>query len=149
MHTNTSRAMTAFSDFAAPADYPLHPAAEQIHAYLRAYAQHFGVTDRIRLHAAVSRVSPAWAVDGERFGGVIVASGRFRKPRLPPGLDAFDGDVIHAFEYPGAGPYRDCRTLASAKGHAKCGLGSKVGEDLCHGALAGLYAAVEVALEVD
>ena len=40
MHTNTSRAMTAFSDFAAPADYPLHPAAEQIHAYLRAYAQH-------------------------------------------------------------------------------------------------------------
>ena len=84
MHTNTSRAMTAFSDFAAPADHPLHPAAEQIHAYLRAYAQHFGVTDRIRLHTPVSRVSPAWAVDGERFDGVIVASGRFRKPRLPP-----------------------------------------------------------------
>jgi len=32
MHTNTSRAMTAFSDFDAPADYPLHPTAEQIHA---------------------------------------------------------------------------------------------------------------------
>ena len=35
MRTNTSRAMTAFSDFAAPTDYPLHPAAEQIHTYLR------------------------------------------------------------------------------------------------------------------
>ena len=38
MHTNTSRAMTAFSDFPAPADHPLHPAAEQIHVYLEAYA---------------------------------------------------------------------------------------------------------------
>ena len=39
MHTNTSRAMTAFSDFPAPADHPLHPAAEQIQAYLAGYAQ--------------------------------------------------------------------------------------------------------------
>jgi dimethylaniline monooxygenase (N-oxide forming) len=116
MRTNTSRAMTAFSDFAAPADYPLHPAAEQIHAYLRAYAQYFGVTDRIRLRTPVDRLTPAWTVDGERFDGVIVASGRFRKPRVPPGLDAFDGDVIHAFDYPGAGPYRDRRTLVYGNG---------------------------------
>ena len=40
MHTNTSRAMTAFADFPAPADYPLHPAAEQVHAYLHAYARY-------------------------------------------------------------------------------------------------------------
>ena len=59
MRTNTSRAMTAFSDFGAPADYPLHPAAEQIHAYLRAYAEHFGVTDRIRLRHARRAGSPA------------------------------------------------------------------------------------------
>jgi dimethylaniline monooxygenase (N-oxide forming) len=116
MRTNTSRAMTAFSDFAGPAEYPLHPAAEQIHAYLRAYAEHFGVTDRIRLHSRVCRVSPAWAVDGERFEGVIVASGRFRKPRLPGGLDAFRGDVIHAFDYPGAGPYRNRRRLVYGNG---------------------------------
>src|SRR5947208_15809743 len=43
MHTNTSRAMTAFSDFPAPAEHPLHPAAEQIHAYLGAYADASGV----------------------------------------------------------------------------------------------------------
>src|SRR6201994_3392924 len=46
--TNTSRAMTAFSDFPAPADHPLHPTAEQVHAYLQAYASAFGVTERIR-----------------------------------------------------------------------------------------------------
>ena len=82
MQTNTSRAMTAFSDFGTRADYPLHPTAEQIHAYLRAYAEHFGVTDRIRLHTPVGGVSRARAIDGEPFDGVIVASGRFRKPGL-------------------------------------------------------------------
>lgn len=32
MQTNTSRAMTAFSDFPAPADHPSYPVAEQVHA---------------------------------------------------------------------------------------------------------------------
>ena len=116
MRTNTSRAMTAFSDFAAPDDHPLHPTAEQIHAYLRAYAEHFGVVERVRLHAPVGSVTGARAVDGEPFDGVIVASGRFREPRLPGGLDAFDGDVIHAFHYAGAEPYRGRRTLVYGNG---------------------------------
>src|SRR3954451_22210532 len=56
MHTNTSRAMTAFSDFPAPAEHPLHPAAEQIRAYLGAYARAFGIVDRIRLDTRVTDV---------------------------------------------------------------------------------------------
>jgi hypothetical protein len=116
MHTNTSRAMTAFSDFPAPADHPLHPSAEQIHAYLKAYAQAFGVTDRIRLDTRVEEVRAGWTVDGESFDGVVVASGRFRKPRLPPGIDAFGGDVIHAFDYPGAEPLRDRAVLVYGNG---------------------------------
>src|SRR3954466_9105754 len=72
MHTNTSRAMTAFSDFPAPADHPLHPAAEQIHAYLDAYAAAFGVTDHIRFETEVGDVRPGWTVDGERFDAVVV-----------------------------------------------------------------------------
>src|SRR3954447_20259236 len=53
MHHNTSRAMTAFSDFPPPPEHPLHPAAEQIHAYLEAYARAFGVVDRIRFETRV------------------------------------------------------------------------------------------------
>ena len=47
-------------------------------------------------------VRPGWEVDGESFDAVIVASGRFRAPVLPPGLDGFRGEVLHAYDYPGA-----------------------------------------------
>jgi dimethylaniline monooxygenase (N-oxide forming) len=116
MRTNTSRAMTAFSDFPAPSEHPLHPAAEQIKAYLEAYAQAFDVVGRIRLHSRVGEVQPGWKVDGEPFDAVIIASGRFRKPRLPGIVDAFRGEVIHSFDYPGGEPFRDRATLVYGNG---------------------------------
>ena len=77
--------MTAFSDFPAPAE---HPAASGGRADPRLpgrYAGAFGVADRIRFGTRVEDVRPGWTVDGEPFDAVVVASGRFRKPRLPPG----------------------------------------------------------------
>lgn len=116
MHTNTSRAMTAFSDFPGAGDLPLHPAAVQVHAYLKSYADRFGVRERIRLSTPVRRVEPGWTVNGEPFAGVIVASGRFRRPRVPPMLRAFRGELLHAFDYPGAEHFRDRRTLVYGNG---------------------------------
>ena len=116
MHTNTSRAMTAFADFPVPADYPLHPAAEQVHAYLRAYGRRFGVTDRIRFRSPVESIRAGWEVNGERFDFVALASGRFRKPSVPSGLRQFTGELLHAFDYPGAEPFRDRRTLVYGNG---------------------------------
>ena len=116
MHTNTSRAMTAFSDLPPPADHPLHPAATQVRAYLRAYAERFGVTGRIRLETPVREVRAGWTVDGEPFDAVVAASGRFRRPHLPRGLDGFTGDVLHAFDYPGAEPFRDRAVLVYGSG---------------------------------
>ena len=116
MRTNTSRAMTAFSDFPAPADHPLHPLATQIHAYLGSYADAFGVTERIRFGARVAEVRPGWTVDGEPFDAVVVASGRFRRPHIPDGLRAFGGELLHAFDYPGAEPLAGRRTLVYGNG---------------------------------
>ena len=129
MHTNTSRAMTAFSDFPAPAEHPLHPAAEQIHAYLEAYADAFEVTERIRFGTRVADVRPGWTVDGEPFDGVVAASGRFRRPRLPAGLDAFRGELIHACDYPGAVPFRDRATLVYGNGISGLEIASDLAPD--------------------
>jgi hypothetical protein len=126
MHTNTSRAMTAFSDFPAPPDHPLHPAAEQIHAYLEAYARAFGVVDRIRFGARVEDVRPGWTVDGEPFDAVVVASGRFRRPHLPSAVERFGGELVHTFDYPGAGPFTDRAVLVYGNGIS----GAEIASDL-------------------
>lgn len=75
MRTNTSRAMTAFSDHPVPAAFDLYPRAEQIHSYLPSYADAFGVTGHIRFGTVVRSLRPAWEVDGEPFDAVVVASG--------------------------------------------------------------------------
>ena len=116
MHTNTSRAMTAFSDFPGPPELPLHPAATQVHAYLRDYAERFGVTGRIRFGARVREVVPGCTVDGEPFDAVVIASGRFHKPFVPPGLEGFGGEWLHAYDYPGHEHFRDRRVLVYGNG---------------------------------
>jgi dimethylaniline monooxygenase (N-oxide forming) len=116
MTTNTSRGMTSFSDFPPPRDFPLHPRAEQIHDHLRSYAEHFGVIPWIRFNSPVTQVEPGWKVDGEKFDALIIASGRFRKPRMPPDLARFGGDLLHAFDYPGVEAFRDRRTLVYGNG---------------------------------
>ncbi len=116
MRTNTSRAMTAFSDYPPAPSLDLHPAAEQIHDYLHAYSDAFGVTDRIRFNTRVGEIRPTWWVDGEPFDAVIVASGRFHAPVLPSGLNGFTGELLHAFDYPGVDHFRDRRVLVYGNG---------------------------------
>ena len=55
-------------------------------------------------------------MDGEPFEAVIVASGRFRAPVLPAGLAGFTGEVLHAFDYPGADHFRGRRVLVYGNG---------------------------------
>jgi dimethylaniline monooxygenase (N-oxide forming) len=126
MRANTSRTTTAFSDFPQPPSVAMFPGTHDVHAYLLEYAEHFGVRNRIRTGARVVEVAHAqdgwtvrWTEDcaerEERFAGVAVASGRFRRPRLPaiPGLAALydEGRVRHSFEYRGRDPFHGKRVL--------------------------------------
>jgi hypothetical protein len=72
--------------------------------------------DRIRFGTRVRNVRAGWVVDGEPFDRVVVASGRFRKPSVPTALRTFTGELIHAFDYPGAAPFGDRRTLVYGNG---------------------------------
>jgi dimethylaniline monooxygenase (N-oxide forming) len=119
MRTNTSRAMTAFSDLPCPPHHALHPYAEQVREYLHDYADTFGVTDRVVLESPVRSVAPdakGWRVDGQPFDAVVVASGRFRRPVVPPGLEGFGGRLQHAFDYAGREAHRGVRTLVYGNG---------------------------------
>ena len=116
MRTNTSRAMTAFSDLPYAPDLDLHPTAEQISDYLISYASTFDLDRQMRLGTRVQRLDLGWRVDGEPFDAVVVASGRFGRPVMPAGLNGFTGRLLHAFDYPDADAFPAGRTLVYGNG---------------------------------
>jgi dimethylaniline monooxygenase (N-oxide forming) len=105
LHINTSRGVTRFSDLdfdPQTQDFPDHA---DMHRYLVSYAEHFGVTPRIRFRSRVTQVRPAlvrgrdapcWELDiagagVERFDAVIVATGHLTRPYDVPELQRFGG----------------------------------------------------------
>jgi dimethylaniline monooxygenase (N-oxide forming) len=113
----------AFSDYPMPSSYPEWPSAEQICTYLESYANHFGVSQRIKFGAEVIKVerkvedSLGWAVKVKfqncnqgalevkyEFDFVIVANGTYGIPHIPtlPGMDKFiasGGQVLHSKDF--------------------------------------------------
>ena len=123
MHTNTSGITTAFSDLE-PQNDLVYPPARDILDYLHRYAETFGLRSRIRFGTRVELVSrddAGWLVDHtgttERFEKVVVATGRFQSPVIPPvpGLDTFAGSagVISTYQYRGHEPYCGKRVLVA------------------------------------
>ena len=121
MRTNTSRVMTSFSDLDYPAGTATYPRQDQVQGYLQAYAERFALTRRIRFATPVRLLDRApgqgWIIRSdenghpraETFAHVVVASGRFHKPRFPEidGVAGFIGElgVAHTKDYRGAAAY--------------------------------------------
>jgi dimethylaniline monooxygenase (N-oxide forming) len=131
MYTNTCRLMTAFSDFPHRDERPVYATNQQMHGYLQAYTRHFGLESDLRLRTRVVGLERTPSADGwrvtyqigdgpertETFDRVVIASGRYHKPRIPdvPGLDSFTGEggVSHTFEYRGPEAYRGMNVLVA------------------------------------
>ncbi|CAN7937603.1 unnamed protein product, partial [Ixodes hexagonus] len=112
---NNSKEMSAFSDFPPPKDALNFMHHTQMLAYIRSYADHFGITDRIILRHEVLRVTPTEDYDAtgrwdvvvkdlntgierkESFDGVIVAAGHHGFPNMPTfkGQEKFKGKITH------------------------------------------------------
>ena len=127
MHTNTSRILTAFSDLEPEGD-AVYPAAVAVLEYLHRYAATFDLTRRIRLNTRVDRLrrgERGWVVEHrtsadvaeDEFDRVVVASGRFHRPAVPPvpGLETFTGALGAASTYTYREPdrYRGQRMLVA------------------------------------
>ena len=123
MHTNTSRVMTAFSDLEHESGL-VYPSNRDILDYLHRYAETFSLTSRIRFSTRVEllrRDDAGWLVGhagmDESFERVVVASGRFHAPAIPPvpGLDTFAGSAgaISTYHYREPLPYLGKRVLVA------------------------------------
>jgi dimethylaniline monooxygenase (N-oxide forming) len=136
MVTNTCNLLTCFSDLSHAPGTPLYPSNQEMLAYCRRYARHFGILSCVRYNTRVESVAHdpkanAWKVETRTNGSapeaftfpcVVVASGRFNKPMIPPvpGLDLFfdRDDVIHSFRYKDPGSFRGKRVLVIGCGNS-------------------------------
>ncbi|XP_053462063.1 flavin-containing monooxygenase 5-like [Nycticebus coucang] len=117
--SNTSKEMTAFSDYPFPDHFPNYLHNSKIMEYLRMYVKHFRLMKHIQFLTNVCSVKKRsdfsctgqWDVVVETkgkqrsyvFDGVMVCTGLFAHPSLPlenfPGIKRFKGQYFHSKEY--------------------------------------------------
>lgn len=139
--TNTSKEMSAFSDFPPPPRYPNYMHHSLVSKYLNDYADAFSLRRHVRCCHSVIRLSPThdhgatgrWDVvvrDEEKgstfehtFDAVMVCTGYDHTPLETKffGLsDQFKGRVLHARDYKRPAGFQDSRVLVIGLGNSGC-----------------------------
>jgi hypothetical protein len=108
LHIDTSKHRLSFQDFPMPERYPDFPHHTEIKAYLDAYADAFGLLDRIEFGNGVTRAERdaegRWQIEDQsgtrrEFDLLVVANGHHWDPRYADFPGEFAGDVIHSHNY--------------------------------------------------
>ncbi|MEA2726416.1 MAG: hypothetical protein QOF70_891 [Acetobacteraceae bacterium] len=140
LHINTSRGVTRFSDLDFDPETQPFPDHYDMHRYLVRYADHFGVTPRIRFNSKVQHVRPAFDPAGEppawditlangsveRFDAVLLATGHLTKPLHVPELERFGEGYLHAHHYREPEPFVGQRICVVGVGSSACDIASDV-----------------------
>ena len=141
LHINTAKNMTNFSDFKFRDDVQRFPSHWDMHAYLKEYAEHFGVMDRIEFKSQIMAVrplfepgkdSPKWeveTVDGKKrtFDTVCVCTGHLTKPmHVSEFENDFEGDYLHSHHYKEPEPFIGKRICVVGIGNSAVDIASDV-----------------------
>ena len=127
LRTNVSRKRMQYPSFAMPASFDDFPRHTEMAAYLRAYADVFGLPASIRFGMTVERLELDhrgrwWITLGDGtvrgYGAVVVAIGHFWSPRLPSYQGSFDGTSSHSHDYRTPGPFAGRRVLVVGAGQS-------------------------------
>ena len=122
---NSSRFVSAITDFPFPEHHDDFPSAPQLVEYLNAYADRFDLRKHIRLSTevvSVRRVDQEWEVTTntkgsepvvEHFDKLLVATGSFLTPRTPEleGIEQFQGKTVHSINFPDPSEFKDENVL--------------------------------------
>ncbi|CAI4227124.1 unnamed protein product [Auanema sp. JU1783] len=124
---NTSKEMTAYSDFPPPPETANFMHNTEMYKYLKDYAKHHGLMKYIKFNHTVQNVekSDSHATDGswlvhytdndnkkhqEKYDAVLLCSGHHTTPYTPPewpGQASFKGQIIHSHSYKDHRGYED------------------------------------------
>ena len=144
LHLHTDRDHSGLPGMAMPRNYPTYPSRAQVVEYLEAYARRFDVRPHFDTEVRrVARSGEGWSVEtngGAMFAPVaVIATGIATAPYRPswPGMEAFQGEIVHSSEYRNATAFAGKRVLVVGFGNS----GGEIALDLAE-------AGIDVALAV-
>lgn len=133
LRTQNNKGTYALSDLPMPKSYPEWPTGAQVQAYLEDYASKFGLRPFLRLDTEVERAEPTpgggWGVTtaggSEHFDHLVLASGIFSRPFIPPfeGADLLEklgGEIMAASDWHSLDQVRDKHTIVVGYGKSAC-----------------------------
>jgi cation diffusion facilitator CzcD-associated flavoprotein CzcO len=125
----SSRKYTGFEDYPMPEEYPTYPSHREALAYLRDYAQNFGILDRIQFNTQVERVErtdEGWFVHiagkarPRLYRALVIATGHHDIPRIPKIPGTFTGEIMHSRDYRSVKQLIDKRVVVVGAGNSAC-----------------------------
>lgn len=128
-HFISSKTLSGFTGFPMPEDYPDYPSNRQILAYIRAFAEHYGLREGIEFGTAVTSVEKldgggyrVTRADGRatEHENVIVATGGQWVPNIPELPGSFTGEVRHTVTYRSPREFDGKRVLIVGAGNSGC-----------------------------
>ena len=136
LRLNTSRFFSHMPHKRFPLHYGIFPTGRQYHDYLAAYQaeQQFNIEFGVSVEC-VEPVNGGWRVDthaGSAWYPVVInATGRFNNPFSAqiPGLDEFQGEVLHTHDYTGPDAWKDRRIMIVGNGPSGTDLAIELGQD--------------------
>lgn len=126
-HIVSSKKATEYADYPMPEDFPDFPSADQMLAYLTAFAEERGLISHCEFNKRVSSVVPEdasrWTVtfaDGDvrTYKGVVVCNGHHWDKRYPEFRGTFTGEILHSKDYRDVSQVEGKRVLVIGGGNS-------------------------------
>ena len=139
LHLHTVRGFSGLAHYGIPRRYPAYLSRDEFVAYLKEYAEHFGLN--VATGCEVRRIcrhpeNSHWMVStakGEtwRARAVVIATGQYRIPLTPrwPGAESFRGELTHSARYSRPAPYAGKRVLVVGAGNSGAEIATDVAEN--------------------
>ena len=132
-HFISSKYLSGFAGFPMPKEYPDYPRWDQILKYIKDFATHFSLYEKITFNTEVISAVPAdadnsnskWRVKLSNglekiYDGLIVAPGVTWHPYLAtyPGMEKFKGKIRHSQSYSSINEFKDKKVLIVGGGNS-------------------------------
>jgi thioredoxin reductase len=127
LHLHTNKGSSGLPHFKIPSSWPKYPSRDEFVRYLELYTSNLELKPLFGQEVTnIAKVGENWRIKStsDVFEGknVVVCTGYTRMPNIPhwPGMDSFDGQILHSSQYKNGSDFRNKKVLVVGFGNSAC-----------------------------